>query len=147
MKDQHLCLIKPSDYHDLKSFNEDLRAYIQKYNTKPHSSLEDNKSPNDRFYEESNIIIEIDKESIERSFLLELERKVSPDNVVVIDNKEYEVDYHYQNQKVLLRYSPDLSKVYVVDKDDDSLKEIKLLDKKSNSSVKRKKISLSEICE
>lgn len=147
LKDQHLCLIKPGDYHDLKSFNEDLRAYIQKYNTKPHSSLEDNKSPNDRFYEESNIIIEIDKESIERSFLLELERKVSPDNVVVIDNKEYEVDYHYQNQKVLLRYSPDLSKVYVVDKDDDSLKEIKLLDKKSNSSVKRKKISLSEICE
>lgn len=147
LKDQYLCLIKPSDYHDLKSFNEDLRAYIQKYNTKPHSSLEDNKSPNDRFYEESNIIIEIDKESIERSFLLELERKVSPDGIVVIDNKEYEVDYHYQNQKVLLRYSPDLSKVYVVDKDDDSLKEIKLLDKKSNSSVKRKKISLSEICE
>lgn len=147
LKDQYLCLIKPSDYHDLKSFNEDLRAYIQKYNTKPHSSLEDNKSPNDRFYEESNIIIEIDKESIERSFLLELERKVSADSIVIIDNKEYEVDYHYQNQKVLLRYSPDLSKVYVVDKSDDSLKEIKLLDKKTNSSIKRKKISLSEICE
>jgi transposase InsO family protein len=147
LKDHYLCLIKPNDYHDLKRFNEDLRAYIQKYNTTPHSSLEDNMTPNDRFYKESNIIIEIDQESIEKSFLLELERKVSPDSVVIIDNKEYEVDYHYQNQRILLRYSPDLSKVYIVDKNDDSLKEIKLLDKKSNSSIKRKKISLSEISE
>lgn len=147
LKDHYLCLIRPNDYHNLESFNEDLRAYIQKYNTSSHSSLEDNMSPNDRFYKESNIIIEVDQETIEKSFLLELERKVSPDNVVIIDNKEYEVDYHYQNQKILLRYSPDLSKVYVVDKNDDSLKEIKLLDKKSNSSVKRKKISLSEIGE
>lgn len=147
LKDHYLCLIKPGDYHDLKSFNEDLKTYIQKYNTTPHSSLEENMSPNDRFYKESNIIIEMDQESIERSFLLELERKVSSDSVVMIDSREYEVDYHYQNQRVLLRYSPDLSKVYIVDKDDDSLKEIKLLDKKTNSSVKRKKISLSGISE
>ena len=147
LKDHYLCLIKPNDYHDLKRFDEDLKAYIQKYNTTPHSSLKDNMTPNDRFYKESNIIIEIDQESIEKSFLLELERKVSPDSVVIIDNKEYEVDYHYQNQRILLRYSPDLSKVYIVDKNDDSLKEIKLLDKKSNSSIKRKKISLSEISE
>ena len=104
-------------------------------------------SPNDRFYKESNIIIEMSQEKIEKSFLLELERTVSPDSVIKIDNIEYEVDYHYQNQKVLLRSSPVLTKVYVVDKSDDSLKEIKLLDKKSNSGVKREKISLSEIGE
>ena len=147
LKNQYLCLIKPNDYHDLDTFNKDLRTYIQKYNTTPHSSLEDNMSPNDRFYKESNIIIEMSQEKIEKSFLLELERTVTPDSVIKIDNIEYEVDYHYQNQKVLLRYSPDLSKVYVVDKSDDSLKEIKLLDKISNSGVKREKISLSEIGE
>lgn len=147
LKNQYLCLIKPNDYHDLDTFNKDLRTYIQKYNTTPHSSLEDNMSPNDRFYKESNIIVEMSQEKIEKSFLLELERTVTPDSVIKIDNIEYEVDYHYQNQKVLLRYSPDLSKVYVVDKSDDSLKEIKLLDKISNSGVKREKISLSEIGE
>lgn len=147
LKNQYLCLIKPNDYHDLDTFNKDLRAYIQKYNTTPHSSLEDNMSPNDRFYKESNIIIEMSQEKIEKAFLLELERTVTPDSVIKIDNIEYEVDYHYQNQKVLLRYSPDLSKVYVVDKSDNSLKEIKLLDKISNSGVKREKISLSEIGE
>ena len=143
LKDHYLCLIKPCDYHDLESFNSDLKAYIQKYNISPHSSLENNQSPNERFYKESNIIIELSQEKIEKSFLLEIERKVSSDGVVNIDNKEYEVDYHYQNQRVLFRYSPDLSKVYVVDKSDDSLKEIKLLDKKSNSNIKRKKVDLS----
>ena len=95
--------------------------------------------------QELMIALEVSQEKIEKSFLLELERTVSPDSVIKIDNIEYEVDYHYQSQKVLLRYSPDLSKVYVVDKSDDSLKEIKLLDKKSNSGVKREKISLSEL--
>lgn len=102
-------------------------------------------SPNDRFYKESELIIEMSDDEIERSFLLEIERKVSSDGIIYIENKEYEVDYHYQNQKVLLRYSHDLSKVYLVDKDDGSLKEIKLLDKKSNSIIKRNKIKLSDI--
>ena len=42
-------------------------------------------------------------------------------------------------------YSPDLSKVYVLDKEDNSLKEIKLLDKTANGYIKREKIRLSDI--
>ena len=103
LKNQYLCLIKPNDYHDLDTFNKDLRAYIQKYNTTPHSSLEDNMSPNDRFYKESNIIIEMSQEKIEKSFLLELERTVTPDSVIKIDNIEYEVDYHYQKYMWLIK--------------------------------------------
>lgn len=83
-------------------------------------------------------------EEIERSFLLEEYRKVSNDCVIKLNNQLYEIDYHYQNQKILIRYSPDLSKVYVVDRDDGSLKEIKLLDKKGNSKIKRKKVKLAE---
>ena len=101
-------------------------------------------SPNDRFYNESKLIIEMSEEQIEKSFLLEIERKVSADGVVNIDSKEYEVDYRYQNQRITIRYSPDLSKVYVVDKFDNTLKEIKLLDKKANSSIKRIKVKLAE---
>ena len=145
LKDQYLCTIKPNDYHNLEQFNKDLKDFIQKYNTRPHSSLKDGMSPNDRFYKESELIIEMGADEIERSFLLEIERKVSADGIIFIENKEYEVDYHYQNQKVLLRYSPDLSKVYLVDKDDGTLKEIKILDKKSNSIIKRNKLKLSDI--
>ena len=80
---------------------------------------------------------------IENSFLLEYERRVSADNVVMIDETEYEVDYKYSKQKITLRYSPDLSKIYVVDKDTNELTEIKLLNKHDNSVIKRKKVKLS----
>lgn len=145
LKDQYLCLIKPNDYHDLESYNKDLKIFIQKYNTNPHTSLEDNISPTDRFFQEGEKIIELSEDVIEKCFLLEIERKVSPDCVIKIDAKEYEVDYHYQNQKIRIRYAPDLSSVYVVDSDDETLKEIKLLDKQANSHVKREKVKLSEI--
>ena len=145
LKAQYLCLIKPNDYHDIESFNNDLRDWIQKYNTRPHSSLKDDMSPNDRFFREGEMIKWMSKEEIDRSFLLEYERTVSPDNVINLENKEYEVNYHYASQKITVRYSPDLSKVYVVDKEDGSLKEIKLLDKRANGYTKREKIRLSDI--
>lgn len=145
LKDQYLCLIKPSDYHDLESYNKDLKAFIQKYNTRSHTSLEDNMSPTERFFQEGEKIIEMSEDALEKAFLLEIERKVSPDCVIKIDTKEYEIDYHYQNQKIRIRYAPDLSSVYVVDPIDETLKEIKLLDKKANSHIKREKIKLSEI--
>ena len=70
LKDQYLCRIKPNDYSDLGTFNKDLKNYIQRYNTRPHSSLENNMSPNGRFYQESKLIIEMSEEQIEKSFLL-----------------------------------------------------------------------------
>lgn len=139
LKDQWMSLIKSSDYHSLDELRLSLFNYVSDYNFRVHSSL-NGKSPHDRFFEESDLIIRMSDEDIERSFLLEIERKVSPDSVVVIDEIEYEVDYHYQNQTVLLRYSPDLSKIYVVDRSDHSLKEIRLLDKKANSKIKREKV-------
>ena len=145
LKDQYLCLIKPNDYHDIESFNNDLRDWIQKYNTRPHSSLKDEMSPNERFFKEGEMIKWMSPEEIERSFLLEYERTVSADNIISIENKEYEVNYHYASSKITVRYSPDLSKVYVVDKEDNSLKEIKLLDKTANGYIKREKIRLSDI--
>ena len=102
-------------------------------------------SPNERFFKEGEIIKWMSKEEIERSFLLEYERTVSSDNIISLENKEYEVNYHYANQKITIRYSPDLSKVYVVDKEDGSLSEIKLLDKKANGYTKREKIRLSDV--
>ncbi|MDQ9757362.1 hypothetical protein RFZ45_00040, partial [Acinetobacter baumannii] len=69
----------------------------------------------------------MDEERIEKTFLLEAERRVSRDNVITLDDKEYEVNYKYAGQKLLLRYSPDLSKIYSVDRRNGELEEIKLL--------------------
>ena len=64
-----------------------------------------------------------------------------------MSDKEYEVDYHYQGQKITIRYTPDLKNIYVVDKQDNSLKQITLLDKHSNANIKREKIKLTDIKE
>lgn len=144
LKDQFISTIKSYDYRGLDSFNLDLLAYTQKYNSTVHSSL-DGLCPIDRFFKESSLIIRKSNEEIERDFVIEVERRVSPDSVIVINEKEYEVDFHYQGQKILIRYTPDLKNVYVVNKEDNSLTPITLLDKHSNSLVKREKIRLSDM--
>lgn len=54
---------------------------------------------------------------MERAFLLEVERRVSADSVIVIDQVEYEVDCRFARQRVRLRYSPNLQEIYVVEPD------------------------------
>ena len=141
LKDQWMSNINYNDYHSLEELRKSLFEYVQKYNSNIHSAL-NGKSPIDRFFEESQLIIRYSQERIDNIFLLELERKVSNDSVIVIDNKEYEVDFKYAGRKLLLRYSPDLSRIYTVDENDE-LTQIKLLDKHSNANFKREKIMIT----
>lgn len=135
-----------NDFHSLEELRESLFEFVQKYNQREHSSL-NGKSPMDRFFEESQLIIRMSDKQIEQSFLLEIERTVSNDSVVRIEEKDYEVNYKYQGQRILLRYSPDLSKIYVVDKETNELTQIELLDKHKNSTMHRKKVKISEMGE
>ena len=77
----------------------------------------------------------------ERSFLLEVERRVSADSVIVIDQVEYEVDCRFARQRVRLRYSPNLQEIYVVEPDG-TLTPVRLLNKQENALVKRDKVRL-----
>lgn len=112
MKDQWMASLRIDEFHGLDELRESLLRYVQTYNQRNHSSL-NGKSPMDRFFEEGHLIVRMSDQQIEQSFLLEIERTVSNDNVVRIADKDYEVDYRYQGQRLLLRYSPDLSKIYV----------------------------------
>ena len=78
---------------------------------------------------------------MEESFLLELERRVSADSVIVIDGVEYEVGCRFAKQRVTLRYSPGMKDIFVLECDS-SLSPIRLLNKQENASVKREKIHL-----
>lgn len=143
MKEQWMAGLNMNDYKSLDELRESLIKYVQIYNQTIHHSL-NGQTPQDRFFDESVLIKRFDDEMIEKIFLLEIERKVSNDNVIVIDQKEYEVNYKYAGQKLLLRYSPDLSQIYVVDRETNQLEEIHLLDKKANSTIKREKIKFTE---
>lgn len=140
MKDHFSSTYHVSTNTTLSDVNKDLSKYILSYNNKVHSSLK-GVSPNDRYFDFGETVRRINDEEIESYFLMEIERKVSKDNVISIENTEYEVGYKYCNKKILIRYSPEFEHVYVVD--GSSLVEINKLNKVQNSTIKRTKIQLN----
>ena len=129
------------DFRTLEELRGSLLTYVRQYNQAVHSSLKD-KSPQDRFFSESELIKRLPEDLIERSFLMEIERRVSSDCVIVIDQVEYEVNYRFAKQRITLRYSPDMEEIYVVESDG-ALTPIRLLNKQENAHVKRDKIRIS----
>lgn len=140
MKDQWMASLDMRDFHSLDSLRGSLLSFVRSYNLAPHSSLK-GKSPQDRFFSEPDIIRRLETRQIRECFLLELERRVSTDSVIVIDGVEYEVDYRFAKQRITLRYSPDMKEISVVEHDG-SLTPIRLLNKQENASLKREKIHL-----
>ncbi|MGN0386836.1 MAG: helix-turn-helix domain-containing protein [Lachnospiraceae bacterium] len=140
MKDQWLSSLDIRDFHSLDELRGNLFSYVRNYNQTVHSSLK-GLSPQDRFFSEPERIRRLTDEEIENSFLLELERRVSSDSVIVIDQVEYEVDYRFAKQRIKLRYSPDMKDIFIVEADG-ALTPIRLLNKTENAYIKREKIHL-----
>lgn len=140
MKDQWMATLDMRDFHSLDALRGSLYAFVRAYNLSAHSSLRGS-SPQDRFFSEPEKIRRLEMRQIEECFLLELERRVSADSVIVIDGVEYEVDYRFAKQRITLRYSPDRKDIFVVERDG-SLTPIRLLNKQENASIKREKIHL-----
>ena len=141
LKDHWMASLDMRDYHTLEELRGSLLAYVQRYNQYPQSSL-DGQAPQDRFFSEPELIRRLPEDSIDSLFLLEIERRVSADCVIVIDQVEYEVDYRLAKQRITLRYSPDMSDIYVVEADG-TLSPIRLLNKHENAHVKREKVYLT----
>ncbi|MCD7712644.1 MAG: DDE-type integrase/transposase/recombinase [Firmicutes bacterium] len=139
---QYLASLDMREFHSLEQLRKHFSAYVSRYNQTAHVSLE-GKTPQERFFCEPEQIRRLTQEQIETSFLLETERRVSADCVVVIGKTEYEVHYRYAKQRIRLRYSPDMETVYVVEPSGD-LTPIRLLNKQDNAVVKRDRVRLSD---
>ena len=140
MKDQWMASLDMRDFHSLDELRGSLYAFVQQYNQSPHSSLR-GMSPQERFFSEPEQIRRLSAEDIRKDFLLEIERRVSIDSVIVIDQIEYEVDCHFARQRIRLRYSPDMKEIFIVETDG-TLTPIRLLNKTENAFIKREKIRL-----
>jgi len=141
MKDNWMAALDMRDFKTLEDVRESLLTYVRQYNQSPHSAL-GGKTPQDRFFSESERIKRLSQEQIDRSFMLEIQRRVSADSVIVINNVEYELDYRFAKRRVTLRYTPSMEEIYVVD-DDSSLVPVRLLNKHENSITKREKVHLT----
>ena len=140
MKDQWMAGLDMQDFHSLDELRGNLHSYVQQYNQTPHSSLH-GMSPQDRFFSEPEQIRRLSANEIDKDFLLEIERRVSADSVIVIDQIEYEVDYRFAKQRIRLRYSPDMKDIFVVESNG-SLTPIRILNKTENAQIKREKVRL-----
>lgn len=139
---QYLASLDMRNFHSIEELRADFAAYVLRYNQTPHSSL-GKMTPQDRFFSEPEKIRRLSQDDIEHFFLLEVERRVSPDCVIRIGNTDYEVHYRYAKQRIRLRYSPDLEKVFVVEPSG-KLTPIRLLNKQENALVKRERVRLSD---
>lgn len=140
LKDQWMASLDMRDFHSLDELRGSLFSYVQHYNLSPHSSLH-GQTPQDRFFSEPKQIRRLSEEQLDTDFLLEIERRVSADSVIVIDQIEYEVDYRFARQRIRLRYSPDMKDIFLIEPDG-SLTPIRLLNKQENANVKREKVLL-----
>lgn len=141
MKDHWMASLDMRDFHSLDELRGSLLAFVRSYNQTPHSSLK-GMSPQERFFSEPELIRRLPEDVIDHSFLLEIERRVSADSVIVIDQTEYEVDYRFAKQRITLRYSPDMKDIYVVEADG-ALTPIHFLNKHDNAFIKRDKVRLA----
>lgn len=140
MKDQWMASLDIRDFHSLDELRGNLLAWVHLYNNTPHASLK-GKTPQERFFSEPEQIRRLPQEQLDKDFLLEIERRVSADSVIVIDQTEYEVDFRFAKQRIRLRYSPDMKEIFIAEPDG-SLTPIRLLNKQENADVKREKIRL-----
>lgn len=136
MKDHFMASFHLTTKTTIDEFRCELLKYVTEYNNSIHSQL-DGKTPIERFFDSGEEMKQLDKDFIEKSFLLEIERKVSIDCVIQIDNIDFEVPQKYSKKKIKIRYSSDYKNCYVVNLDG-GLDKIELLDKKANSQIKRK---------
>ena len=141
LRDKWLGITDFREFANLDAIRSSLYAFVQRYNQTRHSSL-NGMSPEERFFSEPEYIRRISPEQSDRCFLLELERRVSVDSVIVIDKVDYEVDSRYAGKKIRLRYSPDMQSVFLVESDQ-TLVPIRVLNKQENAVIKRNKFYLS----
>lgn len=136
MKDQWSASINYNDFHSIDDVRNSLFEYVTNYNLSVHSSL-NGLSPHDRFFSESKYIRRLSDDQIDKLFLLEDTRRVSADCVIRVNKTDYETDSRFAKEKVNIRYVPDMSAVYIEDKDG-ALIPVKQLNKHENALTKRK---------
>jgi len=95
-----------NDVSSLTELNDELFAYINKHNTKIHSST--NERPIDRYKNDiSHIKIVSNSDWLDNCFMNRVTRKVNNDATISIDKTPYDVPMQFIGMKVEIRYLPD----------------------------------------
>lgn len=142
------------NYHSLDELNVKLNSWVNEYNRKIHTALDqdpnDNHTPLERFMYDMKDIdpcrlsnkSPIEYESwLDDVFLHETTRKVNGDSTVIIENISFDVPSQYIGLRVIVRYDPKkFDHVYLYDVSKKIKIPLKKTDKVENSAVRRTEI-------
>ena len=127
----------------LEQVKEDLLAYVEQYNNTVHSSL-NGKTPNQRFFDQADLIKYLDTNEFNEAFMVRFERQASIDRVVTINSIEYELDPIFANKKVKFMATSDYKEIYAINPHTGIKLPVKLLDKTANAKMSRKNFSYTQ---
>jgi transposase InsO family protein len=135
LKEQWLANISFRDFKSIEEYQKSLDEYVNQYNHRVHSSLE-NTSPFNRFFAEPEKIRRKENDKLDDDFLFTIQRKSTIDGIIRIKNMEFEAPIEYAKRLLTIRYSGDFQEVYV--ENNKNLIKITKLNKKDNAISKRR---------
>lgn len=127
----------------LEQVKDDLLSYVEQYNNTVHSSL-NGKTPNQRFFDQADLIKYLDTNEFNEAFMVRFERQASIDRVVTINSIEYELDPIFANKKVKFMATSDYKEIYAINPHTGIKLPVKLLDKTANAKMSRKNFSYTQ---
>ena len=137
IKDGRMRCTDWNSFESLKDVNESLSTFIyHEYINKKHSSTQE--TPNERWHNEYKNVVVLDPNFIDDSFLHRVNRKVRKDRTVKIENNYYEVPFKYVGKTIEIRFDPINLEEMNVFENNCKLEKCTLVDKVSNSKIKRK---------
>ena len=127
---------------DIDELNDLLNDFIVNYNNTVHSSLknelDENITPNSRWFKDSHLIKKLDNNFIDIAFLHTAYPTIRSDAIANIKNHEFEVPMRYIGKKITVKFNPfnfDTAWIY---EDNKLIEDIHLVNKIDNSKIKRK---------
>jgi putative transposase len=145
VKDNYVHCTDWDQFNSLEELNEGFNIYLnEKYQNKVHSTTK--QTPREIYKEALKLIKYKPAEAIDRAFLNRITRTVRTDATISLDSTYYEVPQKYIRRKIKLRYLPDdLSKLFIVNQNNEIVETVYPLKKVDNSKIKRKAIDYTEI--
>jgi transposase InsO family protein len=145
VKDNFVHCTDWDQFNSLEELNESFNVYLnEKYQNEIHSVTK--KSPREIYKESLDLIKYKPAEAIDKAFLNRISRTVRTDATITLNTTFYEVPQKYIRRRIKLRYLPDdLSKLFIINQNNEIMETVYPLKKVDNSKIKRKAIDYSEI--
>ena len=134
------------DWNTIVDINQAQNMYSEflnkEYINKEHSSIQ--QTPRERFMRDVSNIKRLTNEQIEECFLHRETRNVRNDATISFRDMLYEVPHEFIKKKIVIKYKPtQIDELYIYNDKNERVCSIKVIDKVSNSKMKRnEKISM-----